>query len=225
MSKTETPLSADELKRLAEGLTGGATPVAKAADADAKKDEGEEKDEKANPFEKKDVEKSVTLSEAELGTLIEKAVDAGFVKATAAFTELLAPVSKSLDVLTGDSEAIRAFQGATTMVLTNFKENSDGLKAEVANLKEISKSIHAEVEAIGDQPATPRSVTVVEKSVEMAPAAPAIDMERVREVAKSMDDVHDRVSVRKYAEAGNVAALHAMLTPVQRRQVFPGEGA
>lgn len=225
MSKTETPVpSGDELRRAAEMLTGGAeAEVAKAADADekpeAKKDEdGEDKEKEGNPFTK--TEKAVTLTEAELGSLIEKAVDAGFAKAQTLFAGELAPIAKSLETLTGDTEAIKQFQGATTMVLTNFKSDSDAMAAQVSKLEEISKSIQHEVEAIGDQPAAPKSVVVMEKAAE-TPAAETVsfDAERVAEVAKSFDDIGDVVTFKQYVQKGNVDALRHMLSPVQRNKL------
>ncbi|TDE85586.1 hypothetical protein [Deinococcus sp. S9] len=221
MSKTETQTpSAEEILRAAQQLSGGEAAVAKAAEPEkpeekkAEKKDGDEEGDEKKPFEK--TEKAVTLTEAELGSLIEKAVNAGFQKATALFEERLAPVAKSLETLAEDSAAIRAYQGATTLVLTNLKENGDALGAEVTALREISKAIKTEVEVIGDQPAQPRSVVVADAPAQ--PAAPRIDLDKVHEIAKGMD-IDEAVTVKRYAQAGNVEALRSLLTPIQRRQV------
>ena len=221
MTKTETQ-SAEDILAAAKALT-GEIPVVKAADvekAEAKEDDkGDDKKKDStkdgeNPFAK--TEKGIVLTPAELDAVVQKAVDAGFNKAQAALESYFAPVTKSLAALTGDSEAIRAYQGATTLVLTNLKENGDATGSEVADVREIVKSVMAEVSAIGNQPAGPRSAVVDE--VVVAKAAPAaLDMDKVNEIAKSMDDMGDRVSVKKFAKSGNLADLSAMLTPSQRR--------
>lgn len=214
MSNPEQTPSAEAILRAAQALTGEA-PVAKAADADSKEPEDKkEEDKKENPFEK--TEKGVTLSEEQLGELIQKAVDAGIEKATAAFEARLAPVTKSLDALTEDSAAIRQFQGASVQVLTNFKAGNDQLTSQVEKLEAISKSIQTEVTAIGDQPAAPRSVTVIEKAAEVAKAE--IDMDQVNEIAKGLE-VEDAVNLKTYAKRGDVEGLRSLLNPKQRRAV------
>lgn len=212
--KTEAKeLTREEMIAAAAKLSGGETPVAKAADPEPEEKKAEDK--KPEDERPAEVEKSVTLTETELSALIEKAVDAGFQKANAFVAEQLAPVSKALEDIQLDVNASMKFQGATTAVLTNFKAGSDDLATEVASLREITKSIQVDVTAIGDQPATPRSA-VIEKAADTADKKPEIDLDKINEIAKGMSP-EDATSAKLYARRGMTAQLASMLTPAQRR--------
>lgn len=211
---TEKAAPVEETEKAApevEDTEKGEMPEAfKKAAEDKKDDAADEKDEK-------DTEKAVgataTFVAAHETPEFQEAVTKAVEKALAPVLAALAPlteVEKSLEVVTANVEASLKHQAATTDVLV-------GLRDAQVETREVAKSVKTEVETIGAQPAGRKSLETrdVEKS---APAEEKvdIDLDKLREVTKSMDTV-ERLTVTKLAKRGDVAGVSTRLNSAQRK--------
>ncbi len=218
--ETEKAAPVDETEKAAptEETEKGELP-----EAFKKKAEGDKKDEDDKDGEdKKEMETEKALEpgnalivstplweEPAFIAVLERAVE----KALAPVLAGLTTVEKSLGTVDSKVDSSLAHQAASTDVLVGLAKGQE-------TLRDTTKSLQAEVEVIGNQPAGRKSVDTRETE-KAAPveekAQAAIDIDKLREVAKSMD-VTDRLTVMKLAKAGEADAVRARLNPKQRAQ-------
>jgi|GEM_PF-4899256 len=226
MTKT-TEISPEDLNLAAQALENGLADVSKSAPVaeDAKQDTNDKADaeakvtEKAAPVEEEQqdvtkapeapVEKSVTLTEGQLDTLLARAVEAGIAQAAGTLGERLEAVTKGLEVLDEKVTASMRHQAASTAVLTQFKDVTENLVEVTKSVKVDVAETKAEVELIGDLPAGRKSADAEVTVSKSADVTPQIDLEKLREVTKGLE-VHEFVTLKKQVQRGDYSGLSAL---------------
>jgi len=210
-----------------EEVEKGEMPEALQAAIDKKKggDDKKEVEKKSDEDEddKKEVEKSAFLSAESLTALVQSAVLEGVRIGVASskneFDAGLSEIRKSLETTNANLESIAGYQRAIVPVIAQYAE--------------VTKSLTTEVRAIGDAPSprkglTPAEVaTLVEKSVsglgEVAKSEPKIDIEKLKEVTKSMRmDNEESLALLGMAFSGHTELVLASLPSNRRAEVLVG---
>lgn len=169
----KTGMTPEALSALALKLSGGADvskamPAALEEAIDKKKKDDDDDDDTKDAKDSKDVkktEKSITLTEGELQSIVEKAVVLGLQAASHGVNERLAPLEKAMSVITDNTSAIMEFSGASFEIFQGYKTATDK-QVEVSKSQSLYlASLAKDVSDIGNAPVGRRSV--VDKSVEL----------------------------------------------------------
>lgn len=177
------------------------------------KDEDEDKDTKETEKALFESPAFAAAVEAATARAVEKALPAALEAALAPVLQVVEKSAQALTVVDSKVSASLEHQAASTDVLAGMRETTKALKANVEQIQD-------EVDVIGAQPAGRKSVDTreTEKSVTEVQAETKtfeFDMDKVREVTKSMDP-GAMVTIRQLARRGDAEGVRSRLTPAQR---------